>query len=73
MVVRFGMQMVAVGLIIGVAMSFATNRLLTAQLWDTTPTDPMTFAAGILLITRIGAIACLSPRGARFASSRWSR
>ena len=46
MVLRLGMQMVAVGLVIGVAVSFATNRLLQSELWGTTPTDPMTFAAG---------------------------
>ena len=46
MVLKLGMQMVAVGLIIGVALSIATNRLLQSELWGTTPTDPMTFAAG---------------------------
>ena len=61
MVLRLGMQMVAVGLIIGVAVSFATNRLLQSELWGTTPTDPMTFAAAILVTLAIGAIACLVP------------
>ena len=56
-----GMQMVAVGLVIGVAVSFATNRLLRSELWGTTPTDPMTFAAAILVTLSIGAIACLVP------------
>ena len=61
MVLRLGMQMVAVGLVIGVAVSFATNRLLRSELWGTTPTDPMTFAAAILVTLAIGAIACLVP------------
>ncbi len=61
MVLKLGMQMVAVGLIIGVALSIATNRLLQSELWGTTPTDPMTFAAGILVTLAIGAIACLVP------------
>ena len=61
MVLKLGMQMVAVGLVIGVALSIATNRLLQSELWGTTPTDPMTFAAGILVTLAIGAIACLVP------------
>jgi ABC-type antimicrobial peptide transport system permease subunit len=61
MVLRLGMQMVAVGLVIGVAVSFATNRLLRSELWGTTPADPMTFAAAILTTVVIGAIACLVP------------
>ena len=61
MVLRLGMQMVAVGLVIGVAVSFATNRLIRSELWGTTPTDPMTFAAAILTTVVIGAIACLVP------------
>jgi predicted permease len=61
MVLRLGMQMVALGLVIGVAVSFATNRLLRSELWGTTPTDPMTFAVAIFVTLAIGAIACLVP------------
>ena len=61
MVLRLGMRMVAVGLVIGVAASFATNRLLQSELWGTTPTDRMTFAAAILVTLAVGAIACLVP------------
>jgi len=61
MVLRLGMQMVAVGLVIGVALSFATNRLLRSELWGTTPNDPTTFVVAILVTVAIGAIACLVP------------
>jgi len=61
MIVRFGLQLVAAGLLIGLAISFATNRLLTAQLWNTSPNDPLTFAVVILLITTIGVLACWVP------------
>jgi predicted permease len=61
MIVRFGLQLVAAGLVIGLGISFATNRLLTAQLWNTSPNDPVTFAVVILLITAIGALACWVP------------
>jgi putative ABC transport system permease protein len=61
MIVRFGLQLVAAGLVIGLAISLATNRLLTAQLWNTSPNDPVTFAIVILLIATIGALACWVP------------
>jgi putative ABC transport system permease protein len=61
MVLKLGMQMVAVGLVIGAGASIATNRLLQSELWGTTPTDPMTFAAGILITLAIGTVACLVP------------
>ena len=71
MVLRLGMRMVAVGLGIGVAMSVVTNRLLQSELWGTTPTDPTTFAAAILVTLAIGWSLPSSRRGARCASSRW--
>ena len=61
MVLRLGMQLVGAGLIIGVAVSLATNRLLVSQLWNTSPTDPMTFAVVLAAIVAIGALACWIP------------
>jgi putative ABC transport system permease protein len=61
MIVRFGLQLVAAGLVIGLAISLATNRLLTTQLWNTSPNDPVTFVAVIVLIATIGALACWVP------------
>src|SRR4029078_6550444 len=48
MILRFGLQLVRARLCIGLAISFATNRLLTTELWNTSPNDPLTFAAVIL-------------------------
>jgi hypothetical protein len=61
MIVRFGLQLVGAGLVIGVAISFVTNRFLTAQLWNTSPNDPVTFAVVILLMITIGVFACWVP------------
>jgi putative ABC transport system permease protein len=61
MVLRLGLRLVGAGLIIGVAVSLATNRLLTIQLWNTSPTDPVTFAAVITAIVVIAALACWIP------------
>ena len=56
-----GLQLVGVGLIIGVAASLATNRLLVSQLWNTSPNDPMTFGAAISVIVAVAALACWIP------------
>jgi putative ABC transport system permease protein len=61
MVLRLGLQLVGVGLIIGVAASLATNRLLVNQLWNTSPNDPLTFAAAISAIVAMAALACWIP------------
>ena len=61
MVLRLGLQLVGVGLIIGVAASLATNRLLVSQLWNTSPNDPTTFGVVITAIVAIGALACWIP------------
>jgi putative ABC transport system permease protein len=61
MVLRLGLQLVGVGLIIGVAASLATNRLLVSQLWNTSPNDPITFGAAISVVVAMAALACWIP------------
>jgi putative ABC transport system permease protein len=61
MVLQLGLQLVGAGLVIGVAASFATNRLIESQLWQISPHDPITFVTAILVIVAIGAFACLVP------------
>jgi putative ABC transport system permease protein len=61
MILRLGLQLVGAGVIIGVAASLATNRLLVSQLWNTSPNDPLTFAAAISVIVLIGILACWIP------------
>jgi predicted permease len=61
MILRLGLQLVAGGLVIGVTASLATNRLLVSQLWNVSPTDPLTFAAGIAIVVAIGVLACWVP------------
>jgi putative ABC transport system permease protein len=61
MVLRFGLQLVAAGLVLGLAASLVTNRLLSTQLWNISAHDPATFAtvAGVIVI--IAMIACWIP------------
>jgi putative ABC transport system permease protein len=60
-VVGLGMRLVLGGLLVGVAASAFTNRLLAHQLWNTTPHDPLTLAAGVGVILLVGLAACYVP------------
>ena len=61
MVLRLGLRLVGTGLVIGVAARLATNRLLVSQLWNTSPTDPLTFLIALSVVLVIGALACWVP------------
>jgi len=61
MVLRLGLQLVGVGVLIGVAASLATNRLLQSQLWNVSPNDPTTFASAIAAVLLIAVLACWVP------------
>ena len=61
MVVGEGLALVAAGLAIGALLSIAAARVLAAYLFDTTPTDPWTFAAVVAAFSIAGACACLGP------------
>jgi putative ABC transport system permease protein len=61
MVLRLGLQLVGAGLIIGIAASLATNRLLVNQLWNTSPNDPVTFGVAISVVVVMAALACWIP------------
>jgi putative ABC transport system permease protein len=61
LVVGQGLRLVAIGLCIGIAASAALTRVLSAYLFDTNPTDPVTFAAVVVAFMMVGALACLGP------------
>ena len=61
MVLRFGLQLVAVGMVLGLVASVMTNRLLATQLWNISAHDPATFATVAVVIVIIAMIACWIP------------
>jgi ABC-type antimicrobial peptide transport system permease subunit len=67
MVLRDSMLLVLVGVIVGLAASFAVTRWLTTLLYGITPTDPVTFAAIPALMAVVALIAGYLP--ARRASA----
>jgi putative ABC transport system permease protein len=61
MVIARGLLLVACGVAIGVAGSFALTRLLGTLLWGVTPTDPLTFAIVIVTLAAVAMLACYLP------------
>jgi putative ABC transport system permease protein len=61
LVVRQGMNPVILGLIIGLAGTFAVGRLLTAQLYQISPYNPLLLGATAILLALAALLACLIP------------
>jgi putative ABC transport system permease protein len=56
-----GLRMVLIGLIAGIAASFALMRLLVKLLYGVSPADPITFSAVALLLSVIACAAIYIP------------
>jgi predicted permease len=56
-----GLQLTAAGLAAGVAAAFGLTRLLAAQLYEVSPTDPAVFAGVTAFVVGIAALACWLP------------
>jgi hypothetical protein len=61
LVVTQGMTLVTIGVFVGIGASVAVTRLLAAQLFEVTPTDPMVFAAVSATLMLAGLAACILP------------
>jgi predicted permease len=67
MVLRQGLELVLIGLAIGLAGALVLTRLLTALLFGIEPTDALTFVAVSMVLVAVAALACFVP--ARRAAS----
>src|SRR5205807_9315839 len=61
LVVRQGMNPVILGLIFGLAGTFAVGRLLSAQLYQISPYDPLLLGATAIVLAVAALLACLIP------------
>jgi predicted permease len=61
MILGQGMRLTTVGLLAGLASSFALTRLLQAQLFNVKPTDPATLTAVTAFIAVVALVACYVP------------
>ncbi|HEY9480391.1 MAG TPA: ABC transporter permease [Gemmatimonadaceae bacterium] len=61
LVLRQGMQLVLLGVVIGVMCALAITRVMASQLYSVRPTDPVTFISVALLLATIALVATLLP------------
>ena len=61
LVLRIGLKLVAAGVAVGLLASLATNRMIVNQLWNTSPYDPLTLAAAVVVLAVAGLAACYVP------------
>jgi ABC-type antimicrobial peptide transport system permease subunit len=61
LVVRQALLLIAIGLGLGLAGSFALTRVIQGSLYGVTATDPATFGGVSLLLTLVALFACLAP------------
>ncbi|HYL62881.1 MAG TPA: ABC transporter permease [Candidatus Methylomirabilis sp.] len=61
MILGQGLRTILVGIAIGLAGSLALTRTMASQLFGVTATDPLTFAAVILLLVAAALLACYIP------------
>jgi len=60
-VVRDGLVVVGAGLVVGALGAFMLSRLIRGLLFDVSPTDPVTYAAVLLALVSVAAVACYVP------------
>jgi len=60
-VIGQGLRLVAIGLAAGIALSFVATKVLSAYLYATRPTDPLTLALVCVAFLGAGVVSCLGP------------
>jgi predicted permease len=63
MVVGGAARLIAIGVALGLASAIAFSRVLEANLFQITSTDPLTYAAVCVLLLIVAAVACVVPAG----------
>ena len=61
MVVRHGMALAGLGLLVGLAAALALSGLLESLLYQVSPTDPPTFATGLVVLSVVAVLAAALP------------
>jgi putative ABC transport system permease protein len=61
LVIGNGLILTGTGIVIGLAGSIAVTRLMTAMLYQTSPTDPVTFVVSAVLFTTVALLASYLP------------
>ncbi len=67
LILKQGMRLTGIGILCGLAISFAATRLLSGLLYGIKSTDPLTYAGVTLLLLAVASLSCYFP--ARRAAS----
>ena len=61
LILRQGMRLTAIGILCGLALSFAATRVLADLLYGIKPADPLTFAVVSLFLAAVAFVSCYFP------------
>ena len=61
LVIAYGITLTVVGLVIGIAGSFALTGALRGMLFGTSATDPTVFAGVSVLLAAVSVLSCYGP------------
>jgi putative ABC transport system permease protein len=61
MILRRGLMLIAIGILIGVFLSFSLTQFLASQTTGISVADPWTLAVVIVVLVVVGILACTSP------------
>jgi putative ABC transport system permease protein len=61
LMLTMGGRLVAIGLVVGIAASLASTRLLRSQLFGVQPADPLAYVAVVIVLALVAVIACYIP------------
>jgi len=61
MIVRSGMKLLALGISIGLAASFALTNVLRSMIWGVSQFDALSFLAVVVVLVGVGLLACIVP------------
>jgi putative ABC transport system permease protein len=61
LVLQRGLQLVGLGVLAGLLVSFASARLIANQLWEVSPRDPLALSLAVLVVGLAGLAACYIP------------
>jgi len=61
MVMWMGLQLVAIGVVVGLLASLGVTRVIASQLYGVSPHDPLTLAVVVAVLLIVGCAACYFP------------
>ena len=61
LVLRHGVRLAAVGILIGVVLSFAVTQIVRSFLYNVTPTDPLSFIGTAVFLATVAVLAGYLP------------